>query len=436
MTSECSIQHLVVGKAMCLMEIVKPPRAVRFGVVIQDSQLLMLLRDASQTSAFFPCACCTPVLLTSSEALSGVHYVLLTNVNAATRSLVVHDSKGRSSKCGKYFKAMLHRLGWTSHWNSYGTQHDQDSCGFRTVFMAMQVWSKRRVTGQLPRWFIAFCATTLQLFANNNSCVNSTIDRFDEGYFEDASSWYDQAVSDNSSSRGSLPALTPKDYAAAKQAQGGPSRPADTARGIPPKAPTKKKKPNTLPTRRVPKNKKRAMPQRTSAKDVPPTRSRAGKADPPPHKRTRTDTGPKQGNNQEDKKEEEQEEEEEEQEEDTPEEDTSRGRRHKQEKRKRQEHTTSSDGNSGPRRQTSRPLDLAAATEVDLDQWINELGRSDGVRQRRRALAIRVLGTSNPDEARRNYRMLAIQFHLDKNTQDPLAIKRFQLLKPSLEAIK
>jgi hypothetical protein len=352
-------------------------------------------------------------------------------------------------------------LGWTSHWNSYGTQHDQDSCGFRTVFMAMQVWSKRRVTGQLPRWFIAFCATTLQLFANNNSCLNNTIDSFDEGYFEDASSWYDLAVSDNISSRGSLPALTPNDYAAAKQAQGGPSMPTDSARGVPPQAPpAQKKKPNTVPTRRVPENKKRAMPQRTAAKDVPPTRSRAGKADPPPHKRTRTGTGPKRGNDEEDKTDEKEQGEEDEEEErqhghhsgngaadsddeedgqstrstSTVEEDTSRGRRGTRHKRKRRQGTTSSDGGSRPRRQTSRPLDLAAATEAELDQWISQLGRTDKARPR--ALAIRVLGTSNPDEARRNYRTLAIQFHPDKNTQDPLAIKRFQLLKPSLEAIK
>ena len=67
----------------CLMEVPKPPNAPRTGAVIPDTQWLFLLREASVTTAFFPTGRCTPVLLTSSEALSGVHYVLLDAVDAS-----------------------------------------------------------------------------------------------------------------------------------------------------------------------------------------------------------------------------------------------------------------------------------------------------------------------------------------------------------------
>ena len=479
-----SLSWLKAAAVHCLMEVVKPPNGERLGVVLQDNELLHLLRDVSQTNTHFPKGRCTPLLLTGSEGLTGVHYVLLTAVDTSDRVLVVHDSKGPDSKCGRNFKAMLHRLGWKSHWNYYGTQRDDDSCGFRAVFMAMQLWCERRVTGQLPWWFVEFSANALQMFASKNTTLNNTIDSFEEGYFEDTVSWYDDDMAKNINTHGGLPTLTREDYIAAKEDQRAPSKPNKSAQtsSAQPKAPPKQKKPHTTPTRKVPKDKKKAMPPRSTARDVPPTRSRAGKAnrtwkgDSPPHKRTHTGSGPKGSNKRGGNKQsnrgdnsrrpdEDDGDEEAENEEDadgnqsdaadcddsdgadddkgnestrstssTVDDDTSRGRGGKRQQRKRRQRARSPDGKQQKRRRTMAPLDLASATEVELDRWIDQLGRSDGARPR--SLARRVLGTSIPDEARKSYRKLAIQFHPDKNTQDPLAIKRFQLLKPSLEAIK
>ena len=100
-----------------------------------------------------------PLLLTSRNSTIGVHYVLVTDFQVDCKSLVIHDSKDASSERGALFRVMLKKIGWSSVWHHYGTQPDSDTCGFRVVMLGTQWCAAKTLTGRLPRWFLAYCAS-------------------------------------------------------------------------------------------------------------------------------------------------------------------------------------------------------------------------------------------------------------------------------------
>jgi hypothetical protein len=97
------------------------------------------------------------------------------------------------------------------------------------------------------------------MFASKNTTLNNTIDSFEEGYFEDTVSWYDDDMAKNINTHGGLPTLTREDYIAAKEDQRAPSKPNKSAQtsSAQPKAPPKQKKPHTTPPGRCPRTRKK-----------------------------------------------------------------------------------------------------------------------------------------------------------------------------------
>ena len=103
---------------------------------------------------------------------------------------------------------MLKKVGWSFLWHHYGTQPDSDTCGFRVVMLAMQWCAAKTLTGQLPRWFLAYCASILQMFAVDSTTLRSTVNTFQDATYEDALTMYDEPVIWAMTECGALPDVT------------------------------------------------------------------------------------------------------------------------------------------------------------------------------------------------------------------------------------
>ena len=124
------------------------------------------------------------------------------------KRLVIHDSKDASSECGALFRVMLKKLGWSFVWHHYGTQPNSDTCGFRVVMLAMQWSAAKTLTGQLPRWFLAYSASILQLFAVDSTTLRSAVNTFQDATYENALTMYDEPVIWAMTECGALPDVT------------------------------------------------------------------------------------------------------------------------------------------------------------------------------------------------------------------------------------
>ena len=120
----------------------------------------------------------------STPLLEFTIYVLVTDISNVNKTLVVHDPKNHASTCGAWFRAIMSKMGWSFTWHHYGTQPDSNTCGFRVVMLAMQWCQTNRLTGQLPRWFLTYCAGVLQLFADDTSSLRSTVNTFQDWAYE------------------------------------------------------------------------------------------------------------------------------------------------------------------------------------------------------------------------------------------------------------
>ena len=110
------------------------------------------------------------------------------------KSLVIHDSKDASSECGALFRVMLKKIGRSFVWQHYGTQPNSHTCGFRVVMLAMQWCTGKTLTGQLPRWLLAYCASILQMFAVDSTTLRYTVYTFQDATYEDALAMYDEPI--------------------------------------------------------------------------------------------------------------------------------------------------------------------------------------------------------------------------------------------------
>ena len=178
-------------------------------------------------------------------------------------------------------------MGWSFTWHHYGIQPDSDRCGFRVVMLAMQWCHTNRLTGQLPRWFLTYCASVLQLFAYDTSSLRSTVNTFQDWAYEDALREYDEPVDWATTEAGPLPAVTNSDVEATlhnhqymasslSNSAGGMSSASNDS--LPPHPSTRKKcgtskgttgatpqttPPPTTPIPRIPTSRKANMPPRT-----------------------------------------------------------------------------------------------------------------------------------------------------------------------------
>ena len=103
---------------------------------------------------------------------------------------------------------MLKKIGWSLLWHHYGTQPDSDTCGFRGVMLAMQWCVAKTLTGQLPQWFLAYCASIFQMFAVDSTTLRSTVNTFQDATYEDALTMYDGPVIWAMTECGALPNIT------------------------------------------------------------------------------------------------------------------------------------------------------------------------------------------------------------------------------------
>ena len=204
--AECA--WLSSAAVQCLLEVLLPPGTTSVEPVIIDMQLAQLMRHSPTLSLICTEECVLPLLLTSRNSTIGVHYVLVTNLQVDCKRLVIHDSKDASSECGALFRVMLKKLGWSFVWHHYGTQPDSDTCGFRVVMLAMQWCAAKTLTGQLPRWFLAYCASILQMFAVDSTTLRSAVNTFQDATYEDALTMYDEPVIWAMTECGALPDVT------------------------------------------------------------------------------------------------------------------------------------------------------------------------------------------------------------------------------------
>ena len=223
--------------------------------------------------------------------------MLVTNISIVNKTLVIHDPKDQASTCGAWFRAIMSKMGWSFTWHHYGTQPDSDTCGFRVVMLAMQWCHTNELTGQLPRWFLTYCASVLQLFADDTSSLRSTINTFQDWAYEDALREYDEPVDWAITEAEPLPTVTNSDMEAASHSHqymasslsNSASGPSSTSNDPLPPHPSNRKKcgtskgttgatpqttpPQTTPTRRIPKSRKTNMPPRTRTCEPPPYQS-------------------------------------------------------------------------------------------------------------------------------------------------------------------
>ena len=192
------------------------------------------------------------------------------------------------------FWAIMSKMGWLFTWHHYGTQPDSDTCGFRVVMLAMQWCQTNRLTGQLPRWSLTYCASVLRLFAEDKSSLRSTVNTFQDWAYEDAWREYDEPVVWAMTEGGQLPTVTNGDMEAAihslqymaSSLSNSASGPSSTSNDLLPPHPSTRRKSatskgtagatpqttlsQTAPTRKIPKSRKTNMPPRTRTCEPPP----------------------------------------------------------------------------------------------------------------------------------------------------------------------
>ena len=186
-------------------------------------------------------------------------------------------------------------MGWSFTSHHYATQPYSDTCGFRVVMLAMQWCNANQLTGQLPQWFLTYCASVLQLFADDTSRLRSTVNTFQDWAYEDALREYDEAVDWAMTEAGPLPTITDGDmedaihshqYMPSSSSNSNMASPSNDAQ--PPHSSTRHKcgtkekatgaklqiaRPQTGPTRRIPTSRKTNMPPRTPTCERPPYQS-------------------------------------------------------------------------------------------------------------------------------------------------------------------
>ena len=154
---ECA--WLSCAAVQCLLEVLLPQGNSSVKPVIQDVTLAVIMQHSPTSRVVYTLGDALPVLLTSQHSTVGVHYVLVTDISIVNKTLVVHDPKDHASTCGAWFRAIMSKMGLSFTWHHYGTQPDSDTCGFRVVMLAMQWCQTNRLTGQLRRWFLTYCAS-------------------------------------------------------------------------------------------------------------------------------------------------------------------------------------------------------------------------------------------------------------------------------------
>ena len=305
---------LSTSAVQSLLEVLMPPATTSVKPVIIDMQLAQLMRHFPTLSLICTQKCALLLLLTSRNSTIGVHYILVTDVQLDCKSLVIHDSENASSECGAMFRVMLKKIGWSFLWHHYGTQPDFDTCEFRVEILAMQWCTAKTLTGQLPRWFLAYCASILQMFAADSRTLRSTVYTFQDATYEDALTMYDEPVIWAMTECGALPDITDAELDAAtsehhwthspqvtnrrpshptvgnNEAHTNPSQRHQAQRSkqseskggaIGKPTPNTRKKPTRLsppiakPSRRVPKSKRTTMPSRHQPPSQAPYRSQS-----------------------------------------------------------------------------------------------------------------------------------------------------------------
>ena len=206
---------LSCAAVQCLLEVLLPQGNFYVKPVIQDVTLAVIMQHARTSRVVYTLGDALPVLLTSQHSTVGVHYVLVTDISDVNKTLVVHDPKNHASTCGSWFRAIVSKMGCSFTWHHYGTHPDSDTCGFRVVMLAMQWCQTNRLTGQLPRWLLTYCAGILQLLADDTSSLRSSIYTFPESTYEDALREYDAPVDWAMTEGGPLPTVNNSDMEAA-----------------------------------------------------------------------------------------------------------------------------------------------------------------------------------------------------------------------------
>ena len=149
-----------------------------------------------------------PILLNSQKSTVGIHYELVRNISIENKSLVIHDPKYDWSTCGAWFRALVGKMGWwlnmASLWNPTRFRHIWLTCR-----RASLKWCNAfQLMEQLPRWFLTYCASVLQLFADDTSSLCSIVSTFQDWAYEDALSEYDELVGWAMTEAGPLPTIT------------------------------------------------------------------------------------------------------------------------------------------------------------------------------------------------------------------------------------
>ena len=202
---------LSCAAVQCLLEVLLPQGNSCVKPVIQDVTLAVIMQNAPTSRVVYTLGDALPVLLTSQHPTVGVHYVFVTDISIVNKTLVIHDPKDHASTYGAWFRAIMSKMGSSFTWHHCGTQPDSDTCGFRVVMLAIQWCQTNRLTGQLPRWFWTYCASVLQLFADDTSSLRSTVNTFQDGAYEDALREYDEPVEWAMTEGGPLPTVTNSD---------------------------------------------------------------------------------------------------------------------------------------------------------------------------------------------------------------------------------
>ena len=458
--AECA--WLSTAAIQCLLEVLLPPRTTSVKPVIIDMQLAQRMRHFPTLSLICTQKCALPLLLTSRNSTIGVHYVLVTDLQVDCKSLVIHDSKDASSEGGALFRVMLKKIGWSFLWHHYGTQPDSDTCGFRVVMLAMQWCAAKTLMGQLPRWFLAYCASILPMFAVDSTTLRTTVNTFQDATYEDALTMYDEPVIWAMTECGALPDVTDAEldadtsehhWTCSPQATNrGPSHPTvgnNEAHPNPsqthqaPRSETSGSKggastkptPNTTqksgrpspatptakPSRRVPKSRRTTMPARhqppsqapyrsqpdppqggrgksTNTEDNHSSRKRTSQQSSGPHSKRQHATGSEQ-----------------------------RGGR----KRPQPHQDPTAPSNEPPRsrpRAERAPVDHLALSKREITEWSTRITDENTSLRRRKAHALHFLGAHDATAVKGEYRSLSLLLHPDKNRADPMATGRVKVL--------
>ena len=210
---ECA--WLSCSAVQCLLEVLLPQGNSSVQPVIQDVTLAVIIQHAPTLRVICALGDALPVLLTSQQSTVGVHYVLVTDVCIENKTLVIHNPKDHLSACGAWFRAIIRKMGWWFTWHHYGTQPDSHTRGFRAVMLTMQWCNANKLMGLLPGWFLTYCASVLQLFADDTSSFSSTVNMFPDWAYEDALREYDEPVDGAMTKTGPLPTINDGDMEAA-----------------------------------------------------------------------------------------------------------------------------------------------------------------------------------------------------------------------------